>query len=243
MSTTTTHVVPPTSTHSHTIIFLHGRGSSASTFCSEIFESQDSSGAFFVDIFPSVKWVFPCAPKLCAEVNGEEMHQWFDILSVQRPWEGDEGQKESLKSSAAQILNVIGEESGGIGAENVILAGISQGCATAVYAILAKGARVGGFFGLCGWMPLFADIQDAMRNEMKTRIACEMPVLLQHCMDDEVVPFENGKGLCNRMRAMGIQVKWEVYPEGGHWLNEPEGMDGLVTFVREIMGKHAGIEH
>ena len=61
-----------------------------------------------------------------------------------------------------------------------------------------------------------------------------MPVLLQHCQDDTVVPFENGEVLRDRLRELGMQVQWQNYEEGGHWLDEPNGMDGVVWFVKKV---------
>jgi lysophospholipase-2 len=72
----------------------------------------------------------------------------------------------------------------------------------------------------------------------------ETPMLLQHCRDDGVVPVERGEELVARLRKMGMQVEFEVFEEGGHWLNEPEGMDGIVKFVREVMKRteQVGVE-
>jgi lysophospholipase-2 len=224
------HTVLPSTFHTHTIIFLHGRGSTASTFHSEVFESQDSQDKFFTQIFPSIKWIFPCAPKSWAETDGEEMCQWFDMVSVQRPWEGFERQRTSLEENAEQVMGLIEQEAKQIGKERVILAGISQGCATAIYTIITREVRLGGFFGLCGWLPV-------IEQELQLGVWQETPVLLQHCEDDLVVPVENGKSLTARLKHMGMQVRWECFEDGNHWLNEPQGMDGIVRFIKEVMEK------
>ncbi|KAF2631301.1 alpha/beta-hydrolase [Macroventuria anomochaeta] len=228
------HTVPPTAPHTHTIIFLHGRGSNATEFCSEIFESQDSSGAFFTELFPCIKWVFPCAEKRWAVTNEEEMHQWFDMASVQRPQEDCEVQISGLHESRQQLLEIVGEEAEEVGVERMIVAGISQGCATAIYTLLISGVRVGGFFGFCGWLPLAYEIQRLTSAPRWNRNVLSMPVLLQHCQDDTVVPFENGEVLRDRLRGLGMQVQWQNYEEGGHWLDEPNGMDGVVSFVKKV---------
>ncbi|KAF1851097.1 alpha/beta-hydrolase [Cucurbitaria berberidis CBS 394.84] len=230
------HIIPPTAPHTYTIIFLHGRGSDATTFCNEIFESQDSSNRFFTDMFPSVKWVFPCAKKRWAKTEEEEMHQWFDMSSVQRPQEEVVEQKMGLWESVSQVLEVLRAEKELVrGSENVILAGISQGCATAIFSLLTSDARVGGFFGLCGWLPLAEEMEQIMRVPGRSIDVLAMPVLLQHCRDDGVVPVQNGEDLVERLRSMGMQVKWESFENGGHWLNEPRGMDGIVRFIEEVM--------
>ena len=161
------------------------------------------------------------------------------MQSVQRPWEGEEGQKEGLNRSAEVIVKVVREEAEVVGLERVIVGGMSQGCAMGIFALLTKDMKVGGFFGMCGWLPLADEIEKMMRDKGRTKAVLDMPVLLQHCRDDSVVPVENGLDLKERLEKMGMSVRWECFDEGGHWLNEPEGMDGIVRFVREIMEKKA----
>ena len=50
-------IVPPTTPQTHTIIFLHGRGSNGPEFESEFFESQASNKMTLPEMFPHVKWV------------------------------------------------------------------------------------------------------------------------------------------------------------------------------------------
>jgi lysophospholipase-2 len=219
-----TSIHPPTVPHTHTIILLHGRSSTASTFHSELFESQNSSDAFFASLFPSVKWVFPCAPQRYSNIEQESTNQWFDMATVQRPWEQVEMQKEGLEESAEWLVKVVEKECREVGWRNVIVGGISQGCTMGVYMLLTRGVKVGGFLGLSGWWP---NLEEGYGKEM-----VDVPVLLQHCRDDSVVPVENGEELARRLRAIGTRVKWECFEDGGHWLNEPEGMDGVVRFVK-----------
>ncbi|KAF1362170.1 hypothetical protein EJ07DRAFT_88258, partial [Lizonia empirigonia] len=88
--------IPPLTPHTHTIIILHGRGSNATEFCSEIFESQASNNLFLTQLFPSVKWVFPSAALQHARLENEDMHQWFDMTSVQNAQDYPEVQRPGL---------------------------------------------------------------------------------------------------------------------------------------------------
>jgi lysophospholipase-2 len=222
-----TSIHPPTAPHTHAVVLLHGRSSTASTFHSELFESQDSTDAFFPDLFPSVKWVFPCASQRFSNLEQEATNQWFDMASVQRPWEDAEMQKDGLEESAEWLVRMVEEECGEVGWRNVIVGGISQGYAMGVYIILTREMEVGGFVGWSGWWP---NLEEGVGKEVD-----DVPVLLQHCRDDSVVPVENGEELARRLREMGREVKWECFEDGGHWLNEPEGMDGVVQFFKEVM--------
>ncbi|RMZ73296.1 phospholipase carboxylesterase [Pyrenophora seminiperda CCB06] len=240
------HTIQPTGPHKHTVIFLHGRGSDAETFASEIFESQDSSSRFFTDIFPSVKWLFPRAPFRFPEREDDDESrrtdakeetseaQWFNMTSPQRPQEDREKQKPNLWKSVDLVMETAKQEIDIVGMQHVVLAGISQGCATGIFTLLATGMQVGGFVGLCGWLPLAEELKSIMHVPGREQDVTKMPVLLQHCRDDQVVPVENGEDLRKRLEEIGMQVEWDCFDEGGHWLHKPEGMDGVVRFIQDI---------
>jgi lysophospholipase-2 len=76
------HSIAPTALHTHTIILLHGRGSTASEFASELFENQASDSRFLGELLPTYKWVFPCAALRHAHIEDEALHQWFDMACV-----------------------------------------------------------------------------------------------------------------------------------------------------------------
>lgn len=119
--------------------------------------------------------------------------------------------------------------------ERIIVAGISQGCAIALYTLLSTDARVGGFFGLCGWLPLADELVKDDEWSPQCSHLMGMPILLQHCTDDAVVPIANGEAMRDCLDTMGLAVDWQQFEEGGHWLNEPEGMDEIVEFLKYIM--------
>jgi lysophospholipase-2 len=153
------HIVAPTEKHSHTIIFLHGRESTASEFASEFLESQASDDRTLQEIFPSVKWVFPNSGLRKHARFGTEESQWFDMWDVKKPLERKEIQVEGLRESISFILSVIRKEASIVQPERVILGGISQGCATAIHTLLYGGIRLGGFIGLSSWLPFQDDIE------------------------------------------------------------------------------------
>jgi lysophospholipase-2 len=49
------------------------------------------------------------------------------------------------------------------------------------------------------------------------------------------VPAENSEGLAAYLKKSGMSVRWERFSDGGHWLNEPKGMDEVVRFIEEVM--------
>ncbi|KAI0175873.1 lysophospholipase II [Hypoxylon sp. FL1284] len=229
-------VVLPREGHSHTVIWLHGRDSSAEEFSSEFFESEASQPEgqprTLPDLFPTIKWVFPQAPLLrAARFDVEEMSQWFDMWSVEDPQERPELQEHGLLDSIAQILRVVREEEEAVPRHKILLAGISQGFATAISTYLADGApRFAGLIGLSSWIPPFA------YNLLHTTdpSAGKSPVFLAHCEDDDVVPIENGEHLRDALRVQMGAVEWAQYEDGGHWINEPEGVDDITAKASKI---------
>jgi lysophospholipase-2 len=144
------HSIAPLKEHTHTVIFLHGRDSTATEFTEEFFESQTSDDRTLPEIFPTFKWVFPTSKLRNSTRFETELCQWFDMWSVEKPEERKELQVDGLKESIALILTVISREASFVPMDHIILVGISQGCATAVHALLQGDARLGGFIELCG---------------------------------------------------------------------------------------------
>lgn len=215
----------PTADHAHTVIFLHGRDSTAEEFMEEFLESQGSDGLTLAQSFPSTKWIFPTAPMITSSRFGCEMSQWFDMHSTEDPHKQENEQ--DLHPSIKRIQDLVAKEVTIVGSRNVVLAGISQGCATAIHALLSDNARLGGFLGLCSWLPQ----ADAITKKV-TREAKETPVLLCHSQDDEVIDVRFGRELKDTLVAMGMAVEWKEYPDGGHWVNEPLGVDDIVSFLK-----------
>lgn len=259
-------IVAPRDRHTHTVIFLHGRDSLAEEFASEFLESQASDQRYFQDIFPTFKWVFPSSKLRMAARFGTQISQWFDLWSLENPEERKELQLEGLRESIATILDTIGSEAAlfsPFSPDRIILAGISQGCATAMLALLSSQYRICGFLGLCSWLPLspeidhlatyadegrrsllITDIQSLYNLDLtnsethgrieKAELPLQTPVFLSHSKDDPVVPIRNGVRLRQNLKRLGMSVIWKEYEAGGHWVHEPQGVDDIVDFLREI---------
>lgn len=73
------------------------------------------------------------------------------------------------------------------------------------------------------------------RYELRWNDLVRIRFLLQHCEDDAVVPLVNGEAMRDWLDEGGLGWEWQQFKEGGHWLNEPEGVDGIVKFLKRIM--------
>ena len=149
-----------------------------------------------------------------------EMSQWFDMWSTEDPYERQNEQQDELDSTVSVILQIIKEEAAIVGGpQNIILGGISQGCASAIHALLRQEARLAGFIGLSSWLPLKETITNTTIGTTS-----EMPALLAHCEDDGVIAVRYGEELRDVLAGIGMEVEWCQYEDGGHWVNEPQGI-------------------
>ncbi|KAK7699025.1 hypothetical protein SLS64_011938 [Diaporthe eres] len=254
----TSHVVEPAEghTHTHTIIFLHGRDSTSADFASELFESEASQPEdkprTLRDLFRTVRWVFPTAPVLRSARFDTDMSQWFDMWSTEDPDERPEIQLPSLRASASALGDVIREEEKRIERGRIFVGGISQGIAVAVAAFFAEQeawSGLGGMIGLCGWMPLrcMVGAEDGMVQlgrlyrstssdaPSEPRSPRPLPIFLGHSRDDGVISVSHGRTLRGTLERFPseLNVEWHEYEDGGHWLNEPQGVDDIVAFLKK----------
>ncbi|KID86842.1 Phospholipase/Carboxylesterase family protein [Metarhizium guizhouense ARSEF 977] len=251
-------IVPAAAKHTHTVVFLHGRGDVAENFVASLKYSRSSRDQTLQEIFPSFRWVFPKAGVSASfSFGGNKVSQWFDIWNVADFSEREEVQILGLKESVAMIRKVLRIEAGILGGhwDRIILAGISQGAATATHALLNlklpaaadDGAKLSGglaaFIGFSCRMPFpgrtlretraVLSLEDAPEDDEVIR---KTPMLLEHCVDDPLVLVENGRVLRDTLRGFGADVHSREYPDGGHWLNSPAGMDDVVEYLTHILG-------
>ncbi|KAI1159920.1 phospholipase/carboxylesterase family protein [Nemania serpens] len=246
--------LPAHNQHTHTIIFLHGCGTNARELSHQVWETKDSRGISLQHIFPTVKWVFPQAEKIYVERLQQDSRQWFDMWDARDPEVRRELQIPGLKSVVPELVSLIQSEVATVGLQNVILAGISQGCAAAIHALLhypeseqttGENNRLCAFVGLSGWMSLRSDSVQESRRELlepeieesaaapSDEIYRNTPVFISHCADNTIVPLREGERLRDTLTAYGMAVTWKEYPNGGYWINGPQGVEDLVAFLND----------
>ncbi len=158
------HVYPPKERHTHTFIMLHGRGDFSRSFGPLFMVSNDSSGKPLQYVWPNMKFVFPNAKMRPIDSSSRfQANQWFGIRTLSDTTIDEESQIEGLRESCAFVHEIIKEESKLIPCENIVLGGLSQGCATALYAFLTfepqGGERLGAVVGMSGWLPFHKRIK------------------------------------------------------------------------------------
>ena len=159
-------VIPPLQSHKQTFIILHGRGSDATTFGPVFLDTEvsESEPRDFRAAFPHARFVFPTASKRRAQLYHRSIiKQWFDNWSLETPNERRELQIQGLRESSAYIHSLLAREIKQVGAGNVVLGGLSQGCACALIALLTwNGEPIAAGFGMCGWLPFRVQIEEIL---------------------------------------------------------------------------------
>ena len=245
--------IEPAAPHTHTVVFLHGRGDTAYNFTTSLDRACDSSGRNLTDAFPSIRWVFPQAPTRKCASSPNTWPQWFDVWNVGNFAENEELQAIGLRDVLPHVRRVVAGEAVILGGrwDRVILAGISMGAATSVHLLFnldVPGERgLGAFMGFSCRCPFAGRSLAGMRSVLGVEGAPEhnavlrnTPMLLEHCVDDPLVLVESGRGLRDTLRGFGARVEWREYPSGGHWFNSPAGIDDAVAFLNEVMARGTG---
>lgn len=119
---------------------------------------------------PHARFIFPTAPKQRATVYKRSIiRQWFDDWHL-GGFAGDEVdgrydmglQTGGMGRTVGYLHDLIAREAEVVGgARNVILGGISQGCAVSLVAALLweGGEGLCGVVGMCGWLPFVAQMR------------------------------------------------------------------------------------
>ncbi|KAK8106945.1 alpha/beta-hydrolase [Apiospora kogelbergensis] len=165
-------IIPPLSLpHQQTFVVLHGRGSSGDAFGPPLLDtllspkepSLISSGRpvamqSLATAFPHARFVFPSASRRRAALYKRmPTHQWFDYWNLEPPaTEREELQNPGLRETTVYLHRLLRAEIELVpgGAKNVVVGGLSQGCAASLVALLLwEGEPLGAFVGMSGWLP------------------------------------------------------------------------------------------
>ncbi|MEJ0098328.1 MAG: alpha/beta hydrolase-fold protein [Pseudomonadota bacterium] len=193
------------------VIWLHGLGADGYDFVPMVPQLKFPATA-------RVRFVFPHAEVRPVTINaGYAMRAWYDIRELTPEGRDDEA---GLNATRARIERYIErEQSAGIAARRIVVAGFSQGGATALHVGMRHPTALGGVIALSSYLPL------------RARFAAELapanrrtPVLMCHGREDVVVLPTFGEQSRDVMRAAGVKVDWRQYSMG-HQLNEPEMHD------------------
>lgn len=191
--------VDPDSTHTHTIICLHGLGANGADLAPLAKELN----------LPGVRWIFPDAPERAITINnGMVMRAWHDRGNFASAIPtSDELDLKGVDESDKQIQQLIELESQKVAHEEIFLMGFSQGGAMAIYTGIHFPKKLAGIMGLSAY-PAKADktFEDLSEANQKTQI------FIAHGSHDDIVAPQLGQALFNNLKADSYNVTWHEYP-------------------------------
>ncbi len=179
------------------VIWLHGLGADGNDF-------KPVVPQFNIPGF-ALKFVFPHAPKMPVTINGGMvMRAWYDITMLDINRHVD---KQGVQHSAELIKQLIAEqEAEGFNANQIILAGFSQGGAMSLHLASTLDKKLAGIIALSCYVPV-----PEVTNQTKS-LNTDTPIFMGHGTDDPVVPYVLGQSGKTLMTDAGHQVEWHEYP-------------------------------
>jgi phospholipase/carboxylesterase len=211
--------IQPTADHQYSIIWLHGLGADGHDF-------EDVARELHVNAAPHIRFIFPNAPIQSVTINGGmEMRSWYDILAMNLEREVDIN---GIYQSAALIDQLITRElSEGIAAENILLAGFSQGGVIALHVGLRYPQPLAGIIALSCYLPTLPQLNSEAATANKNT-----PVFMGHGILDSVVAIESGKAVFDTLHAQGQPIQWHDYVmEHSVCIEE---IEHIATFINSV---------
>jgi phospholipase/carboxylesterase len=153
-----------------------------------------------------LRFIFPHAPVRPVTINnGYEMRAWYDVAMADFGRLPDE---RGIRQSQAQVEAFIAREnSRGIPASRIVLAGFSQGGAIALHTGLRHTEALAGILALSTYLPLAESLarEAADANE-------RVPVFMAHGTQDPVIPLALAQASRATLQARGLAPEWHDYP-------------------------------
>lgn len=210
-----------------TIIWLHGLGADGHDFEPMVPELN------LPDSIP-IRFVFPHAPFRPVTINGGMvMRAWFDVLSVDPDHKID---IQSFMESSSYLQALVKNELlSGMPAEQIILAGFSQGGAIVLHTGLRYEKKLGGILALSTYLPTL-DQLTGKQNPANSNI----PIMMAHGTMDPMIPIAYGQSTHKRLSELGYRIQWREYPMG-HAVSPAEIRDISAWFLKILSREHKKI--
>ena len=217
-NTLTTIEKLPTAIHQYSVIWMHGLGADGHDFEGLVPELNFQQK-------PHVHFIFPNAPIQPVTINGGmNMRSWYDIVEMTLERKVDVA---GIYQSAAAINLLIQQElAKGIAAENIVLAGFSQGGVIALHTALRFPQKLGGVLALSTYLPTIAQL-----DTEAAAVNAHLPIFMAHGTLDPVVDISYAKRASDALQARNYPVQWREYPMQ-HSLCAQEVKDISVFFTQ-----------
>jgi len=205
------------------VIWLHGLGADGNDFVPIVNELE-------LDGTPAIRFVFPHAPMRPVTINnGYVMRAWYDVSFGDLEGQSRLADERGVRESQAHITALIEREARrGVAAQDIVLAGFSQGGAIALQTGLRHPQKLAGVMALSGYLPLAESLLQEAAPANKTT-----PIFMAHGTYDPVVPLMMGAGSMTLLSGLGYAVEWRQYPMPHSVC--PEEIQDIGAWLRKVL--------
>jgi phospholipase/carboxylesterase len=203
-----------------TIIWMHGLGADGHDFAPIVPQLERQLNA-------PLKFIFPHAPVRPVTLNGGmSMPAWYDIKSIGSTRDVS---MDDMAESRKQIEAFIAaERAAGMRADQILLAGFSQGAAVAYHTGLRYPVPLAGIIALSGYIPVPSDDGSAYPAANK-----HMPILVGHGTQDPVVPPMLANMALEHLKEQGFSYTFKKYAMEHSVC--PEEIDDIAAFINQLL--------
>jgi len=183
----------------YSIIWLHGLGADGHDF-------ENLAPELKLKLAAHINFIFPNAPVQAVTINGGmQMRSWYDILVADLD---REVAIDDIYQSAEAINALIELEiAKGIKAENILLAGFSQGGVIALHAGLRFTQKIAGIVALSTYLPTIEQLKtERSVNNNST------PIFMAHGTLDSVVAPSTANTAFKQLQILDYAISWHEYP-------------------------------
>ena len=178
------------------IIWLHGLGADGKDF---------APLADQIELPVAVRYIFPHAPMMPVSINGGYvMRAWYDISDAAIRREDEAGVRAAQRMIEELLEH---EQSRGIPAQRIVLAGFSQGGAIALQTGLRHAQGLAGIMALSTYIP----IADSLTREASAANRA-VPIFMAHGSGDPMIPIARALASHTLLDQLGYAVEWHEYP-------------------------------
>jgi len=194
----TSVINPARSSHTHSVIWLHGLGADGHDFEGIVTELE-------LPHADHIRFVFPHAPVRPVTVNGGmAMRAWYDIFEMSLENQPD---LPAIQESSRSLHALVEQERQlGIAPGRILLAGFSQGGVIALHAGLTYSEKLAGILALSAYLPTLGLLANEASSANKNT-----PIFMGHGILDSVVPVEVAKAACDGLQNLGYRIDWQDY--------------------------------
>ncbi|CAK0784199.1 hypothetical protein CVIRNUC_007403 [Coccomyxa viridis] len=216
-----TVVEQPSTTHTATIIFLHGLGDTGAGI---------SSVAQALRL-PHILFKFPTAPRRPVSMNGGAvMPAWFDLDFSLTARRDNKGVEEAIAYLETQVQEEITK---GIHPERIAIGGFSQGGHVSLKSLFRLKQPLAACIALSTWL------EPGLDWEVSQPAVKQMRVFLGHGTADPLIPLPLANSTANLLRQKGFaNLDFRTYSGVQHSIG-PQELQDIRAFIQEVLPEQA----